>query len=1101
MALRPLPGLSWWRRWRGAAQPDGAAAGFDAFISYNQKADRARAEALRHGLHHFARPWYRLRAVRVFRDESSLSASPGLWPTIENALSRSRHFVLLASPEAAASKWVRKEIEYWRATKPPGTLLLAVTRGDCVWDDEAGDFDWEHSDALPRALAGAFTEEPYVLDLRDLDGPEQLSLKHPGFAGVVARLASAFRGVAVDALIGEDVLQHHKRLRAMRVTGVVLALLAMAATVAAVLATRNAHTAEARLRDGSSRQLAAQALELKEGALDTALLLAARAWSTSPTPAARNGLLSAVQEAEQGLAGFLQLPKGVDAPFDLQTVAVSHDGRWAVATHCPCGDFSSGSAGGPHDGRLFVWRTDDVRRVARVVDPHDAEPRNLEVLLPGADGRFVLSRASDGRVRLWDTKTLTVRSQAPVDENAWITSVADGRYFAAAVAPGKVIFLDALTGRRTAEVSGDLLRVRGEATRAPVLAGTDSRGRLVLWDVRTGRVLGHGPVLGVAAADTPAPSLSADGRRMAVVLGAGRDRAVVLDTADASVLGTFRPPGGGALAQAALRPDGKEVALVDGGGRLTTRTVSGHAPRLDVRARLRSGAEVTRLVYSPSGRLLSVTTDDGTGEGVRKQVVSASTGATRAELPVWGAQFPAGERVLLGWRDTGVEVADLTDGRSTRVEHAEVSAVATSDDLRYVATAEHERVRLWDLTSDDARPIELPGVRGSVLGLAFAGNGKRLVGVGETGKAVVWDVERAVRHHVRATLPPVTNDPATMPGRQVTKDGRSLVTVTQHGHVEVRDLGTDQVRRTVTLPITTSAAPAISVSPDGGHLLVCCTDPAYEGIEMHFTTTLFRLSDGKKVRTFRGKSGVGAVDFSDDGRRFAHLSEPQPDGTRTLRVYNTADTDGPALSSLTLKGFTKDIGLYFALDRTGAHVAVTDTVGRTVVHDVATGERTMRCTGLMGASSGGSRGIAYSPQGTLVAVSSQDGTTRLLSARAGGGCRLRASVPGAGGAPAFSPDGSLLLSTGDMRLRDVQTLEVLGAPLFDDAGALPADIFFTSVGDRLLEVSYDGTVRTLDLDPDRLVRRACELAGRDLTREEWQLFDVLGGYRTQCADR
>ncbi|WP_329342150.1 toll/interleukin-1 receptor domain-containing protein [Streptomyces sp. NBC_00663] len=99
MAPRPLPGRSWWRWRRRAARPDAAAAGFDAFISYNHKADRARTAALRDGLHHFARPWYRLRAVRVFQDESSMSANPGLWPTIQDALSRSRHFVLLASPE------------------------------------------------------------------------------------------------------------------------------------------------------------------------------------------------------------------------------------------------------------------------------------------------------------------------------------------------------------------------------------------------------------------------------------------------------------------------------------------------------------------------------------------------------------------------------------------------------------------------------------------------------------------------------------------------------------------------------------------------------------------------------------------------------------------------------------------------------------------------------------------------------------------------------------------------------------------------------------------------------------------------------------------
>lgn len=61
---------------------------------------------------------------------------------------------------AAASPWVAKEIDYWRATKPEGTLLPVRTEGEWEWDDAAGTFDWERSTAVPPALAGVFTEEP-----------------------------------------------------------------------------------------------------------------------------------------------------------------------------------------------------------------------------------------------------------------------------------------------------------------------------------------------------------------------------------------------------------------------------------------------------------------------------------------------------------------------------------------------------------------------------------------------------------------------------------------------------------------------------------------------------------------------------------------------------------------------------------------------------------------------------------------------------------------------------------------------------------------------------------------------------------------------------
>ena len=59
---------------------------FDAFLSYSHAADGRLAPALRNGLHRFAKPLFEMRALRVFRDETSLSANPALWPSIEAAL-------------------------------------------------------------------------------------------------------------------------------------------------------------------------------------------------------------------------------------------------------------------------------------------------------------------------------------------------------------------------------------------------------------------------------------------------------------------------------------------------------------------------------------------------------------------------------------------------------------------------------------------------------------------------------------------------------------------------------------------------------------------------------------------------------------------------------------------------------------------------------------------------------------------------------------------------------------------------------------------------------------------------------------------------------
>src|SRR6195256_2927934 len=86
---------------------------YDAFVSYSHARDKPIASALQSGVQRLGKPGFRRRALRVFRDGPSLSATPHLWPSIEQALGQSRFLILLASPEAAASRWVGQEIAYW----------------------------------------------------------------------------------------------------------------------------------------------------------------------------------------------------------------------------------------------------------------------------------------------------------------------------------------------------------------------------------------------------------------------------------------------------------------------------------------------------------------------------------------------------------------------------------------------------------------------------------------------------------------------------------------------------------------------------------------------------------------------------------------------------------------------------------------------------------------------------------------------------------------------------------------------------------------------------------------------------------------------------
>ena len=209
---------------------------YDGFISYSHAKDKPIASELQSVVQKLGKPWYRRRALRLFRDDTSLSATPHLWPTIEQALGQSRFLILLASPEAAASAWVNKEVVYWLDHKSEETLLIAVTSGDVAWDNVAGDFAWSESTPLPPALKGRFSVEPKWVDLCAYrDDADKRDAK---FTELSADLAAAIHGTPKEDLLSQEVRQQRRALTLAWSAAAVLLVLAVSATAAGVLAYR-----------------------------------------------------------------------------------------------------------------------------------------------------------------------------------------------------------------------------------------------------------------------------------------------------------------------------------------------------------------------------------------------------------------------------------------------------------------------------------------------------------------------------------------------------------------------------------------------------------------------------------------------------------------------------------------------------------------------------------------------------------------------------------------------------------------------------------------------------------------------------------------------
>jgi hypothetical protein len=269
----------------------------DAFISYSHAADRALAARFEQGLEQLAKPLLKLRAMDVFRDETSLSASPGVWPAIESHLASAEWLVLLACPESAASPWCTREVLWWLANRPHDRLLMVLTGGMLAWDAAARDFDWQRTTALPPTLAGQLADEPLYVDLAWARGVDSLSLKHPRFREAVVSVAAPLRGIEKDALDGADIRQHTRNRWFVRTGVTAISVAAAVAVWQAIVANRERDVAERALAAIQRELLRAQSAELR-GLLQRVDTLLA----THATPAAAERL----QQEHRSLAGRLE---------------------------------------------------------------------------------------------------------------------------------------------------------------------------------------------------------------------------------------------------------------------------------------------------------------------------------------------------------------------------------------------------------------------------------------------------------------------------------------------------------------------------------------------------------------------------------------------------------------------------------------------------------------------------------------------------------------------------------------------------------------------------------------------------------------------------
>jgi WD40 repeat protein len=685
---------------------------YNAFVSYSHSADSALAAALQAALHRFAKPWYKLRALHIFRDQTNLAVNPALWSSIREALDQSLFFILLASPEAAASPWVGKEADYWIGKNGTSHVLIVLTGGTLNWDRSAGGFAAESTNALPASLLGSFSEEPLFLDLLWAhEGGARLGMRERRFHEAVLQLAATLHNRPKDELDGADI-RSRRQVAWLAACGLIAILLT------ALFAWRQTRVGVEESVQNLAASVAVKSANLLADHPDRAreaALLAIESDRLHPSMEANQALRAAVSLLPAG--GQVYAPEDTSPEQRVRDIAFAPGGVVLAVVR----DNGSTQLIDVRNRKPLGYLAPDQTPTAHLELAGDRQDSSLEnnnavSVAFNSSGSMVAAGSRDGFVHVWAVgggrELLRIFLRSPVSQIAFHPNA---NQLASGSEDGHVRIFDVERASVLADFQCPGKIVSGSFNPAgDLLAALSSDGPVYIYDTVRGKVLrklfgGGDAALNVA--------FSGDGERLATAMGSfafvwevasGKQLLKATHAASSETLATAQW-----IIDAAISPDGRFLAYAAKGDS------SAHVWNVETGRQileLKHDSAVAAVTFNADGTKLGTGSYDGTARvwelpsGTELERASHSGGA---EVVVFS---PDGKRFAAGGMEGSVSVSEMrrADRPVSFEMPGEVRSVAYSPDgQRFAigAVSEHGSplVRIADTAGIILRDIEFHG--------------------------------------------------------------------------------------------------------------------------------------------------------------------------------------------------------------------------------------------------------------------------------------------------------------------------------------------------------------------------------------------------------